>query len=99
MATWLICETYTTHLGYMRDSCRLGSEKVKEEVSTYAMAEWSCFANVAKVNNAYPVGLNVIPPRTTLTACTTDGDDTEPTHDKLVERLDVVAIMAKEPTA
>ena len=57
------------------------------------------FANIAKVNNVYPVGLNVIPPRTTLTACTTDGDDTEPTHDKLVEWLDEVAITAKEPTA
>ena len=50
------------------------------------------FANVAKVNNVYPVGLNVIPPRTALVACRTDGDDTEPTHDELVERLDKVAI-------
>ena len=45
------------------------------------------FANVAKVNNVYPVGVNVTPPRTALAACTTDGDDTEPTHDELVEGL------------
>ena len=51
------------------------------------------FANVAKVN-VYPVGLNVIPPRTALAACTTDGDDTEPTHDELVEPLDKVAMVA-----
>ena len=38
------------------------------------------FANVAKVNNVYPVGLRVTPLRTALSACTTDGDDTEPTQ-------------------
>ena len=33
------------------------------------------FANVAKVNNVYSVGLNMIPPRSALAACTTDGLD------------------------
>ena len=48
--------------------------------------DWDLFANVT-------VGLNVIPPRTGLAACRTDGDDTEPTHDELVERLDKVAMV------
>ena len=59
------------------------------------------FANVARVNNVYPVGLNVIPLRTALAACTTDGDDAEPTLDELVERPDKVAMVARqrEPAA
>ena len=56
------------------------------------------FANVAKVNNVYPVGLNVIPLRTALAACMTDGDDAEPTHDELVDKVAMVAT-AREPTA
>ena len=41
-------------------------------MSDHAMAEWSCEIEmgpvryVAKVNNVYPMGLNVIPPRTEL---------------------------------
>ena len=49
------------------------------------------FANVAKVNNVYPVGLNVIPLRTALAACMTDGDNAEPTHDELVDKGAMVA--------
>ena len=50
------------------------------------------FTNVTKVNNVYLVGFNVIPLRAALAVCTTDGDDAEPTHDKLVERLDKSAM-------
>ena len=35
------------------------------------------FTNVAKVDNIYPVVLNMIPLRAALAACTTDGDDAE----------------------
>ena len=51
------------------------------------------FANVAKVN-VYPVGLNVVPLRTALAACTMGGDDAEPTHDELANRLDGVVMVA-----
>ena len=50
--------------------------------------------NVAKVNNVYLMGFDVIPLRAALAACTTDGDDAEPTHDELVERLDKVTMVA-----
>ena len=63
------------HLGYMCDSCRLGSQKVKNGMAAYAMAEWSCEigmgTNVGTVNNIYPVVLNMIPLRAALAACTT----------------------------
>ena len=51
--------------------------------------------------SVYPVGLNVIPLRTALAVCTTDGDDAGPTLDELVERPDKVAMVAqqREPTA
>ena len=49
------------------------------------------FANIAKVNNVYPVGLDVIPLRVALAACMTDGDDAEPTHDELVDKVAMVA--------
>ena len=48
------------------------------------------FTNVAKVN----VGPSMIPLRATLAACATDGNNTEPTHDVLVEHFDKVAMEA-----
>ena len=48
------------------------------------------FTNVAKVN----VGPNMIPLRTALAACATDGNNAEPTHDVLVEHLDKVVMVA-----
>ena len=40
------------------------------------------------------VGPNMIPLRTALAACATDGNNAEPTHDVLVEHLDGVAMVA-----
>ena len=62
------------HLGYMGDSCRLGSQEVKDGMAAYAMVEWTdgdLFTNVGKVNNIYSVVLNMIPLRAALAACTT----------------------------
>jgi len=43
------------------------------------------FANIAKVNNVYPVKRNVIPPKAGFATWTTEGED--PSHEELVERL------------
>jgi len=50
------------------------------------------FANVEKVNNVYPMGLTVIPPRARMAAWTTG--EREPTHEELAERLEKVATVA-----
>ena len=79
----------TDYPGYMRDSCRVGSQKeydvhLCDGGMQLRNRDRDQFANVTKVNNGYTVGFNVIPPRTAFAACTTDGDDTEPTHDELL---------------
>jgi transposase InsO family protein len=51
-------------------------------------------ANVAKVNNVYPVGLTVIPPMAGFAAWTTGSEDAEQTHEDLVGRLVKVAMVA-----
>jgi len=51
------------------------------------------FTNIEKVNNVYPVRLTVIPPRVGLATWTMEGEE-EPTHEKLVEHLGTVAMVA-----
>jgi hypothetical protein len=52
------------------------------------------FTNIEKVNNVYPAELIVTPPRIRLATWTMEGEEEEPTHEKLVEHLGTVVMVA-----
>ena len=69
------------NLGYMCDSSKPEGQgwdvRVCEGGMELRNRDGDLFTNVAKVDNIYPVVLNMIPLRAALAACTTDGDDAE----------------------